>query len=411
MFSAPISNNATNFDAVATPKYLKQGRLFPSDLVPAQKVDAWSSEGALTRTQLLRNGFGKVPNDWDEDAVLAAGAEQTIALFRKHRQTYITDTDFEAMSKAGLKIMRVPLGWWAFPTYPLAKTEEIVSDMCYPDNKLVTIGSDMLMATLNAAKEGGIQLLLDLHAMPCGQSDGTYNGIFPEPPIFWEREDAKDYALEVITNMLSWYSDLPSDMQDVIHGFTLVNEPAHLLPQYKDQVVDWLGNHAVPLFSRHFQGYPNKYLYVNLIETMLTSDQPDRIQQLAQVMQEIGLSGKDWAVLDVHRYFAWDPKFIALGCEDCDKLVEYTRSDMANFTGNMVKYADMFDVRNVATSEWSLSFNNHDSRGCYSCRQSFYQAQVDAFKAAGMAQFFWGWKMPFGGVHEAYWSQQKLLYP
>ena len=33
-----------------------------------------------------------------------------------------------------------------------------------------------------------------------------------------------------------------------------------------------------------------------------------------------------------------------------------------------------------------------------------YTAQLEAFEAAGMAHFFWGWRMPFGGVHEQTWS-------
>jgi hypothetical protein len=70
-----------------------------------------------------------------------------------------------------------------------------------------------------------VQFLFDLHAMPCGASDGTYNGVYPEDPIFFQNSTATTKGLTVVENMLSWYTKLPADLQTTVHGFTLLNEP------------------------------------------------------------------------------------------------------------------------------------------------------------------------------------------
>jgi hypothetical protein len=44
-----------------------------------------------------------------------------------------------------------------------------------------------------------------------------------------------------------------------------------------------------------------------------------------------------------------------------------------------------------------------------SAMDSVTTLEVKAFAAADVAQFMWGWRMPFGGTHEAMWSMKAYL--
>ena len=54
----------------------------------------------------------------------------------------------------------------------------------------------------------GLQVLIDIHAMPCGSADGTYNGVYPLPPQFFSNAAAASYGFQVVQNMLDWYMGL-----------------------------------------------------------------------------------------------------------------------------------------------------------------------------------------------------------
>ena len=47
------------------------------------------------------------------------------------------------------------------------------------ETPLPAIGTVLRLAR---AQRNGVKFLIDMHAMPCGSSDGTYNGVFPADP-------------------------------------------------------------------------------------------------------------------------------------------------------------------------------------------------------------------------------------
>jgi len=106
---------------------MAQGRVFPSLAVDVLSVDGWASEGALTRQTRLILGFSNRTVSSEAEAA-EAGTEETIVAFRKHREMYYDESDFEVMQKFGINVLRVPLGWWAFENFPLPEKESIVSD-------------------------------------------------------------------------------------------------------------------------------------------------------------------------------------------------------------------------------------------------------------------------------------------
>jgi len=196
------------FDEVASPPTLPQGRSFPSHKLSSDLIDPWLSEGALIVKSAVRNG-----------------ANTTVDALTAHRESYITEYDFAQMASVGVEHVRLAVGWWVFASNPLPARAGLLPDPCYPDLQFVTVSAGMLETILKQGQRHGVKFLIDMHAMPCGSSDGTYNGVFPRNPQFFSNTTAKAIGLGVIRNMLSWYKDLPADLQSTVWAFTLLNEP------------------------------------------------------------------------------------------------------------------------------------------------------------------------------------------
>jgi hypothetical protein len=147
------------FVEVSSPPSLPQGRRFPSDKLPSELIDPWISEGGLIGTTSRR-----------------LGANATVRALSAHRESFITEYDFAMMAAQGITHVRLPIGWWTFASMPLPQQAGLLADPCYPDKQFVTVPDGALTTLLAQAARNGVGILVDLHAMPCGSSDGTYNG-------------------------------------------------------------------------------------------------------------------------------------------------------------------------------------------------------------------------------------------
>ena len=66
---------------------------------------------------------------------------------------------------------------------------------------------------------------------------GSYSGIFPSDPMFFSDPNLQQQGYDVLNNMCDFYSGLESNLQDVVTGMTLMNEPAHSMPQDGETMV------------------------------------------------------------------------------------------------------------------------------------------------------------------------------
>jgi aryl-phospho-beta-D-glucosidase BglC (GH1 family) len=384
------------FDEVSSGPKLPQGRLFPSNAVGAELVDPWLSEGALIGTTAAR-----------------IGDEATIAAMETHRETYYTEFDFQHMAANGVRYARLAFGWWVFASNPSSvETTTLIPDPCYPELRFATVPGSFLTTLMEQAGRYNISILFDLHAMPCGSSDGTYNGIYPNKPLFYS--NASQLGLDVVSNMMEWWVNLPPSLKSVVHGFTVLNEPGlgmvWSLPGGNTSIVAWL-KEAVQVFEDTALNadVAPPMLYMNLHESAFPG--PNSIEQMASVYQEMGLSGKDWAVFDVHHYFSWgSPDGNGIPAQNCTtdaELKKWIVSGMHNFTKDMHENAEKYDIVNLACSEWSLSLHHKDHINPCTAEHSLdlmHDLQKSAFEEAGIGHFFWGWRMPTGGTHEPMWS-------
>lgn len=137
------------FDKVSELRDEPQGVIFPPSL-PNGFGENWYSEGDLVFK--LNNKFG---------------SKKTVDILQQHRSSYITSKDFEEMAAAGIKQVRLPIGWWAFTNH----TEPtLISDPAHGDRMFVTITSEFLKCTLRDMKNAGLEALIDIHAFPGGSA-------------------------------------------------------------------------------------------------------------------------------------------------------------------------------------------------------------------------------------------------
>lgn len=66
---------------------------------------------------------------------------------------------------------------------------------------------------------------------------GSYSGIFPSEPMFFSDTTLQEQGFDVLNGMFDFYAGLDSKLQASVVGMTLMNEPAHSMPQDGETMV------------------------------------------------------------------------------------------------------------------------------------------------------------------------------
>jgi len=374
-----------------------QGAVFPPMFTSSEALGfKWASEGELTMKLVEKLG---------EDAAVQALAA--------HRSDFLTNSDLEKIKGLGYQTLRVPITWAAFQGTD-EKPTVLVHDPVYKDRAFVSLDKKELTSVLRTVhRVTGSTILLDMHNMPGGSSAGTYNGVFPHRPAFWDNEKTQILGLHSARKMLEWYNDLAEADKDFVDGFTLLNEPAHMMPEKKEVMLNWMAKaiymyREIVVRPRESMKRPVPKLYVNLMNTAGIA-QNEYGKLMASWFDETELD--HWAVLDVHFYLAWGNTGCESGCafkcsDPIPKIAESVRASAAAFIGSIKRPAETYGVKHFSIGEWSLATHRDSSKGCSDSvvSQTIYKSQLKAFKTMGAKNFFWGWKMPSAGLHENFWS-------
>ncbi|GIQ81942.1 hypothetical protein KIPB_002989 [Kipferlia bialata] len=371
---------------------------------------------------LLPDGFGQNwfgEGDLVYKLVQQFGEDSAIEVIEAHRDEYITDDDLMLMRLAGIEAVRVPLGWWALVDECDAEEAVVITDPAHADKQFVTVPRPYLLEQISRIVDNGLEVLLDIHAFPGGSTEGSYNGIFPADPVFFTSDDLMAQGFDIVTNLCDLYLDLPASTRAGVTGFTLMNEPAQGLGWQSDFMQAWLRS-ATDIYRQKIANFVSDVpkLYTNLIGNSITNEA--MLIWMDDTFTEEELA--DWAVLDVHSYYAWD--WPASGCYDGS--CAYECSDSATAEGldhihdivwDTAEYTHTYFVANgtvpmVACTEYSLATLNLSNTACRSkpILDEMYYNQLLGFEEQGLyASFFWTWRMPYGGTHEYAWSLKYYL--
>jgi hypothetical protein len=269
-----------------------------------------------------------------------------------------------------------------------------------------------------------------------GSSNGTYTGIWPNSPQFWQgtfqigntSTPLTEAGIWVVQALIKWVEEgLSREQRNAIAGLCLMNEPAHLSVgegwAEQEQMLDWV-RRATNLFRWSTLPQLGIKLYVNVVETAFRNMNEGFEQTFPSWWTEHTSADErsSWAVMDRHKYWTWEPE--CNGCDErgaegqpiCAWTCDTPRGEVEEkLRGCITRWRDrfgtMFPDGLKAVSEFSAGTWRHGPTACrdLDLTRTYFQMQADAFIEIGIEPFFWNWKMPYGPIFQTGWSLKSLL--
>ncbi|KAK4256662.1 hypothetical protein QN277_006357 [Acacia crassicarpa] len=273
------------------------------------------------------------------------GHDRAKEVLKRHRNSFITEEDFNFLYRHGINSVRIPVGWW------------IAYD---PDPPAPFIGGGLeaLDNAFSWAQDYDIKCIIDLHAAP-GSQNGMEHSASRDGFTGWPVPDYIAETLHVIDFLVSRYARHPA-----LLGIELLNEPSAA---------------TVPLdilVSYYKQGYQivrkhSPSAYVIVCQRIGNADPVELYQ--ANI-------GSHNVVVDLHFYNLFDNFFVNMSAEDNIKFIHNSREAQLQAlsigSGPLVYVGEW-------VNEWNLT------NGSLTDYQNFGKAQLDAYNAASFGWSYW----------------------
>merc|ERR1719478_1494463 len=141
------------------------------------------------------------------------GKKEAAEVIRKHRDTHTTKSDFERIRACGLNAVRLPFGHWVV-TGPSKKDPYVGPGLEYIDR------------AVDWAEECDLQIVLDLHGCPGGESGEAPCGRRRRPDGSWKWRDWRfGQSLKAIELLARRYHK-----RRCVTGIAVCNEPSSQVP-------------------------------------------------------------------------------------------------------------------------------------------------------------------------------------
>jgi len=290
--------------------------------------------------------------------------EGALDALTRHREQHITKKDFQNIKEMGLNAVRIPFGYWVvvgtFGTEP------------YQGPAL-----QYLDRALDWAEEYGLQVLLDLHGCPGGESPDAPCGRRVRPTSDWSWHDwSFDRSLQVLEAVALRYRD-----RDVVTGIEVCNEPSNTVP------VEIL----CEFYARAVHSIRSAGMTADRVTVVLPAFQ----RPLSDVAREWSAQTADIHTnicFDAHYYHCFENYWNGRTFPQHLRAVEERLEELKAYP--------------VMVGEWSLALGDGAQKGCLSqeeMRATFGSAQLSAYQEASHGWFFWNWK----DSHSSEWDWRK----
>lgn len=310
----------------------------------------------------LPNGK-KARCEWDLMKILRC--ENALESLKHHRDTYITRDDFEKIKGFGLNAVRLPIGYWI--VLGTSSSEPYVGPALNYVDQAITW-----------AEEFGLEVLLDLHGCPGGESGDAPCGRRQRGRDRWHWTSWNfGKSLRALKVLAERYRD-----RACVTGIEVCNEPSNTVPleklcQYYDRAVSTIravGMGAdsaavvLPVFQRPMD---------------LFSEQWEKLTK-----------GKHQNVcFDVHYYHCFGRDYHGKTLAEQLRIVQQNAAELRKYP--------------CVVGEWSLALGPgascSDTLSEKEIRGLFGRAQLEAYKAASHGHFFWNWV----DAHGIEWDWQR----
>ena len=125
---------------------------------------------------------------------------------KEHRDTFITERDFQNIASHGVNLVRIPVPYFIFG-----------------DREPLPGGIEYLDKAFDWANQYGLQILLDLHTVP-GSQNGYDNGGITGVCKWSKSPEEVEFALSVLERLATRYGD-----NEALYGIQPLNEPISFL--------------------------------------------------------------------------------------------------------------------------------------------------------------------------------------
>jgi glucan 1,3-beta-glucosidase len=282
------------------------------------------------------------------------GDEGMRKVVKEHRDKHITRDDFVRMKACGLNAVRVPFGYWIV-TGPTHGDPYVGPAMEYIDN------------AVQWAEELGLQVMLDLHGCPGGESGEAPSGRRQRPHGTWQwqhwRMEESLRCLEIVAKRYQG--------QKCVTGIAVCNEPSNTVPltrlcQYYDQAIDVVRG----------AGMTEKHVAAVLPVFQRPED------KFAKRWKALTGSKHSNFCFDVHCYHCFENNFNGKTCAQQLRAVHENEEMLRKYP--------------MVVGEWSLALGVATWSTCGELQEAevyrlFGQAQQRAFQEASHGRFFWNW--------------------
>lgn len=294
---------------------------------------------------------GEVVCEWDLMEVLRQkGATDEIS---RHRDTFMGRSDFERIRTCGLNAVRLPIGYWVV-LGPEPGAPYVGPAMHYVD------------MAVQWAEELGLQVVLDLHGCPGGESGETPCGRRQRPHGTWHWSSwLFGKSLQALGVLAERYRG-----RATITGIQVCNEPSNTVPlqqlcSYYDAAVDVVRGAGMPAES---------------VAVVLPVFQRS-VEEFAAAWQ-VQTQGRHANIcFDLHYYHCFENLWNGKTLAEQLRAVEAHVDELRRFP--------------AVVGEWSLALGLAARRGVLSCpeaRAVFGRAQLAAYAESSHGWFFWNWR-------------------
>lgn len=209
------------------------------------------------------------------------GISHAIQTFHQFRTTYINfDKDLSEIQSLGIKQVRVSLSWCLTEHDPSSDTLDDDENALKERYACVdpyfirrdvevlwpAVPKPLIVKFLKACAAHNIKAIVDIHTYPGGTSPGTFSGVWPRRPIFWDydmpKNPDKDIGRTIYRNFIDWIETLDQGATAGLGGITPMNEPAHLNGAFS--YVPSLSNYVSQSYMKELkQNDPSHHHYRN----------------------------------------------------------------------------------------------------------------------------------------------------
>ncbi|CAE7604703.1 exgA [Symbiodinium natans] len=278
-------------------------------------------------------------------------SRQALHVLHHHRETFICKEDFQAIHDMGLNSVRVPFGYWVVLGPGAGEPYEGPA-------------LEILDRAVEWAEEYNLEVLLDLHGCPGGESPDAPCGRRQRPESKWAwqqwRRSETLKALEVVARR---YRDRKS-----VTGIAVCNEPSRLIP------------------AEVLAGF-----YDEAVSTIRTAGMTDRVTVVLPVFQrclrtfeavwrEVSKGRHRNTCFDVHYYHCFEDTWNRMTLAEHLRVVEDHSRELQEFP--------------AVVGEWSLALGGRAAAAMCpnEAMNLFARAQLQAYSQASRGWFFWNWR-------------------